>query len=232
MVVGDLMDRSTVLPETVEYAAAVLGSFPGHVLIAPGPPTGSAMAAPMSSARGPQISTSGRTPRFEPAPAMPTMWGSAWTSPSSRAPRPADDGRDGGLRTLVRAGLSEGDLGRTRRRRSGRRASGRGGESAARRPGPGPRARRGRRVRRCSWTSRILGAGRSHRAAGPARLAGGPRRDRPGDPGGVRGSAQEPRAAATDPCCCVCQVSFRRRSCCPASAVPRSRPTSSRHELL
>ena len=31
------MDRSTVLPETVEYAAAVLGSFPGHVLVAPGP---------------------------------------------------------------------------------------------------------------------------------------------------------------------------------------------------
>src|SRR3954470_24870535 len=36
VIAGNLMDRSTVLPETVEYAATVLGSFPGRVLVAPG----------------------------------------------------------------------------------------------------------------------------------------------------------------------------------------------------
>ena len=36
VIAGDLFDRSTVLPDTVDYAAKVLGGFRGSVLIAPG----------------------------------------------------------------------------------------------------------------------------------------------------------------------------------------------------
>src|SRR4051812_47701045 len=37
VIAGGLLDRSTALPATVDYAAKVLGTFRGNVLIAPGP---------------------------------------------------------------------------------------------------------------------------------------------------------------------------------------------------
>ncbi|GAB2855061.1 hypothetical protein [Nocardioides pacificus] len=111
VVVGNLMDRSTVLPETVEYAAAVLGSFPGHVLIAPGPLDWHGDGDPYELGAWPANMHIWTDAAFQSAPMMPTVWGSAWTSQSSRAPRPPREGLEEGLRTLVRAGLSEGDLG-------------------------------------------------------------------------------------------------------------------------
>src|SRR6478735_3253488 len=36
LVLGGLTDRSSALPETVRYAAQVLGTFPGQVVVVPG----------------------------------------------------------------------------------------------------------------------------------------------------------------------------------------------------
>ncbi|MDN5895334.1 MAG: hypothetical protein L0H93_15085, partial [Nocardioides sp.] len=102
---------STAIPDSVEYATAVLGSFPGHVLIAPGPLDWLGDGGPYERGAWPANVHIWTDVGFEPAPMMPSVWGSAWTSPYSRAPRPPKDGLEGGPRILVRAGLSEGDLG-------------------------------------------------------------------------------------------------------------------------
>lgn len=111
VVLGNLMDRSTVLPETVEYAAAVLGSFPGPVLIAPGETDWIGDGGPYELGGWPANVHMWTSVSFEPAPAIPAIWGSAWTSPSSHAPRPPMEGMEG-LRTLMRSGLTEEDLSR------------------------------------------------------------------------------------------------------------------------
>lgn len=106
VIAGNLMDRSTVLPETVEYAATVLGSFPGHVLVAPGSTDWVGDDGPYELGAWPANIHIWTKAGFEPASKMPALWGSAWTSPSSRPPRLPLADPDEGHRTFVRAGLS------------------------------------------------------------------------------------------------------------------------------
>lgn len=110
VVVGGLMDRSTVLPDTLEFAATVLGSFPGPVVVAPGPTDWIGDGGPYELGGWPPNVHIWTKAAFDAAPLLPNVWGSAWTGPASRAPRPPDDGRDGALRIWVRASLPEGDL--------------------------------------------------------------------------------------------------------------------------
>jgi len=110
LVVGDLMDRSTVLPETVEYAATVLGSFPGHVLIAPGSADWTGDDGPYELRTWPANVHIWTNADYAPAPTVPALWASAWTSLSSRPPRLPIAGLDDGCRTVVRAGLSGADM--------------------------------------------------------------------------------------------------------------------------
>lgn len=110
VVVGGLMDRSTVLPETVEFAATVLGSFPGPVLVAPGPTDWIGDGGPYELGAWPPNVHIWSKAVFDPAPSLPSVWGSAWTGPSSRAPGPSDEARDGDFRVWLRASLTEDDL--------------------------------------------------------------------------------------------------------------------------
>lgn len=110
VVLGNLLDRSTVLPDTVEYAAAVLGSFAGRVLIAPGQHDWIGDAGPYELGSWPANVHVWNSGDFQPAPTMPMWWGSAWTSPSGWTPRPPKDTLEGATRTFVWAGLAS-DLG-------------------------------------------------------------------------------------------------------------------------
>jgi hypothetical protein len=111
VVLGDLMDRATVVPDTVHYAAAVLGSFPGNVLILPGTTDWLGDDGPYELANWAKNTNVWTSAGFEPIPTEPTLWGSAWTSPSSRTPRIPMRALDEQGRTFLRAGLSEADLG-------------------------------------------------------------------------------------------------------------------------
>jgi hypothetical protein len=110
VVAGDLLDRSTVLPETVEYAASVLSSFPGSVLLAPGPADWIGEDSPYELASWPANMHIWTNAAFEPAPELPSVWGSAWTSPAAQAPRIRAAERADGHRIFVRAHQTAPDL--------------------------------------------------------------------------------------------------------------------------
>ena len=111
VILGDLMDRATVVPDTVHYAAAVLGSFPGRVLVLPGPTDWLGDDGPYELGSWAKNTTVWTSAGFEPVPTEPRLWGSAWTSPSSRTPRFPIRGVAEQGRTFLRAGLSGAEFG-------------------------------------------------------------------------------------------------------------------------
>ena len=110
VVLGGLVSRATVVPETLAYAAAVLKTFPGTVHVAAGPDDWWGGDGPYEISAWPDNVHFWTSPAFEPAPDEPRLWGSACTSPTpsqARLPRDADDGPP---RVLARAGLTVADL--------------------------------------------------------------------------------------------------------------------------
>src|SRR3954470_24326442 len=74
VVLGQLVSRSTVVPETLDYAAAVLGSFPHPVLIAPGRDDWYGGGGPYEIGPWPANVHIWKAAAFEPAPALPSIW--------------------------------------------------------------------------------------------------------------------------------------------------------------
>lgn len=104
VVVGDLFDRSSTLPSTMEYAAAVLQSFGGPVIIVPGIGDWYGGASPYSYGTWPSNVQIATTTAFSAMEAEGIVWASAWTSPVARSVAlPADVG---GL-LLVRPSVAE-----------------------------------------------------------------------------------------------------------------------------
>lgn len=106
VVLGGLTDRSTALPDTVDYAAQVLGSFTGQVLVVPGPgdwTDGNDLYALLQWAPNTSVLTSAS---FEQVIDQPGVWASAWTSPVGSTPRMVPDSM-APTRTLFRPALTE-----------------------------------------------------------------------------------------------------------------------------
>jgi hypothetical protein len=114
VIAGDLLDRATTLPATVDYAAKVLGTFRGHVLIAPGRSDWIGGGGPYGFHPWAANTHIWSASEYEPSPHVPMVWASAWTSASSSAPRVPDAA---GPRVLVRAGMGESDFERATVRR-------------------------------------------------------------------------------------------------------------------
>jgi hypothetical protein len=114
VIAGDLLDRSTALPATVDYAAKVLASFRGTVLIAPGRSDWVGGFGPYDLQEWAANTHIWSAADYQPSPQVPMVWASAWTAPAGSAPRAPDAP---GPRVLVRAGMDESDLGRAAIRR-------------------------------------------------------------------------------------------------------------------
>lgn len=112
VVLGGLISRATVMPETLAYAAAILESFSGTVHVAPGPEDWWGGGGPYEIVAWPDNVHFWTSPTFEPAPGEPRLWGSACTSSLPSMPRVPRDVSDGPARVLARAGLSPADLDR------------------------------------------------------------------------------------------------------------------------
>jgi len=87
---GDLLDRETIVPDTVDYAGKVLGAFPGSALIVPGRSDWIGAAGPYELDIWQPNTTIWRTAEFGPWDPVPSLWVSAWTSPAGSAPRIPD----------------------------------------------------------------------------------------------------------------------------------------------
>lgn len=107
VIAGDLLDRSTTVPATVDYAAKVLGAFRGNVLIAPGRSDWIGGTSPYDFQDWAANTHIRKEPEYEPGPQVSTVWASAWTSASGSAPRIPDAP---GPRVLVRAGMAQSDV--------------------------------------------------------------------------------------------------------------------------
>ena len=110
IVLGGLVSRATVVPETLAYAAAVLETFPGMVHVAPGPEDWWGGDGPYEISAWPANVHFWTSPTFEPAPEEPQLWGSAWTSSTPPPARMPHDVVDGPARVLARAGLTAAEL--------------------------------------------------------------------------------------------------------------------------
>lgn len=87
LIVGDLADRSTVLPQTLGYAAQALGAFSGNVLVVPGRrdwTDGNDLYGLLPWAEN---TTCVSTSSFAPT-GVPNLFASAWTSPNPSLTRP------------------------------------------------------------------------------------------------------------------------------------------------
>ncbi|MET8838061.1 hypothetical protein ABZV78_29700 [Micromonospora sp. NPDC004540] len=109
VIAGDLLDRATAVPATADYAAKVLGTFRGNVLITPGRSDWIGGAGPYGFQDWPTNTYIWSAAEYEPSPTVPMVWASAWTSPAGSSPRVPDAA---GPRVLVRAGMGEADLDR------------------------------------------------------------------------------------------------------------------------
>lgn len=80
LILGDLLDRETVLPDTVDYVTQVLGSFAGRVLIAPGRRDWAGDGGPYE--RGTFAANTGvwSSAPYAELSTAPGVYGSAWTS--------------------------------------------------------------------------------------------------------------------------------------------------------
>jgi hypothetical protein len=106
VVLGGLVDRSAALPDTVDYAAQVLGSFSGQVLVVPGPADwtdGNGLYALQAWAPNTTVLNSAS---FELVVGQPGVMASAWTSPVGSTPRLVPDAT-GPARTLLRPSLTQ-----------------------------------------------------------------------------------------------------------------------------
>ncbi|GAB2756960.1 hypothetical protein GCM10027020_06450 [Nocardioides salsibiostraticola] len=107
LVLGDLVDRETVLPDTLDFATQTLGSFPGTVLIAPGRRDWAGAAGPYERATLAANTKVWGSESYAELPAAPGVFGSAWTSPAPDSEPPRQGGPTTIRRIWVRAG-SEG----------------------------------------------------------------------------------------------------------------------------
>lgn len=103
LVLGDLVDRETVLPDTLDFATQTLGSFPGTVLIVPGRRDWAGDAGPYERAAFADNTEVWSTESYSELPAAPGVFGSAWTSPSPVREPPRPGGPATTRRIWVRA---------------------------------------------------------------------------------------------------------------------------------
>lgn len=94
LVLGDLVDRETVLPDTLDFATQTLASFPGTVLIAPGRRDWAGAGGPYERATLAANTEVWGSESYAELPAAPGVFGSAWTStaPDCNPPRQAGPG--------------------------------------------------------------------------------------------------------------------------------------------
>lgn len=81
LVVGDLLDRATATPATVEYAAAVLGSVGVPVVVVPGGRDWYDDGSPYAVHSWPASVTVATS--AAPQPCLEGVWASAWTGPTA-----------------------------------------------------------------------------------------------------------------------------------------------------
>ena len=107
MLVGALVDRRTVMPRTLTLAAQALASFPGDVLITPGPGDWYSPDGPYETVDWPRNTMVWKGSAFTPAHvANLVIWGSAWTvAGDQRVEWPGLEERSGAA-LLVRPGLA------------------------------------------------------------------------------------------------------------------------------
>lgn len=104
LVLGDLVDRATVLPDTLDFAMQTLGSFPGTVLIAPGPRDWAGDSGPYERATLAPNTEVWTAESYAEQPGCPSVFGSAWTSSTPEADPPREGPPTTGRRVWVRAG--------------------------------------------------------------------------------------------------------------------------------
>ncbi|KRA37896.1 hypothetical protein ASD81_04220 [Nocardioides sp. Root614] len=106
VILGGLLDRSTALPATVDFAVQVLGSFGGQVVVVPGPSDWTdGMDLYALTDWAPNTTVIGSA-TFESVAGLSGARASAWTSPVGSTPRVASDS-DEAPGILLRAGLTE-----------------------------------------------------------------------------------------------------------------------------
>lgn len=104
VIAGDLLDRATVVPDTVEYAANVLGAFPGPVLIVPGRSDWIGGSGPYDLDLWYANTAIWRSSEFGEWGKAPGLWISAWTNPAATSPRVPGEAVGG---TLLRAAAGD-----------------------------------------------------------------------------------------------------------------------------
>ena len=109
IIAGDLFNRSFALPATINVVAQLLETFGGSVLIAPGRTDWLDAASLYSTQSWPANTFIWSATEYRSSEAVPSVWGSAWTSPSGASSRLSGAI---GPRLVVRAGLAEADLSR------------------------------------------------------------------------------------------------------------------------
>ena len=109
VIVGDLFDRSTVLPSTVEYTAKVFESFSGRVHVAPGIKDWYGDDCPYVYGPWGTNTRAWTTATFTSADSDDaTLLGSAWTAPVDRlAGYPTGPNGQNDVRLIVRAEIAE-----------------------------------------------------------------------------------------------------------------------------
>jgi hypothetical protein len=106
VIVGDLLDRDTVIPDTVDHAAHALAAFPGPVLIVPGRSDWvGGVGGPYDIDMWQPNTTIWRSADYGPWDVAPDLWISAWTSPAASQPRVPHDANGA---TLLRASAGDG----------------------------------------------------------------------------------------------------------------------------
>lgn len=106
LISGGLFDRAYVLPATVDYAAQILGTFRGDVVIVPGRSDWIDGTSLYSTHRWAPNTSICSSSEYQPCATAPAVWVSAWTSPGGAVPRPPDVPEP---HVLIRAGTAGGD---------------------------------------------------------------------------------------------------------------------------
>jgi hypothetical protein len=109
IIAGDFFNRSFALPATIDVVVQLLETFSGSVLIAPGKADWIDAASLYRTRPWPANTFIWSEPEYRPSELVPSVWASAWTSPSGSSPRLPDAT---GPRLVVRAGMAEAELGR------------------------------------------------------------------------------------------------------------------------
>ncbi|WP_232079884.1 hypothetical protein [Mycolicibacterium parafortuitum] len=104
LIAGGLFDRTYVLPATVDYAAQILGTFSGDVVIVPGKSDWIDGTSLYRTHRWASNTTICSSSEYQPAAPAPKVWTSAWTSPGGAVPRLPDAP---GPHVLIRAATAD-----------------------------------------------------------------------------------------------------------------------------